>query len=231
MSWVKDALTSSIGRKLVMSLTGLFLIVFLVAHLAGNIPLLFKDGEAFNQYAHFMKHNKLIVASEVILFLGFIFHIVQGILLYGKNKGARKVKYAVPNKNEKVSWTSKMMGPFGMVILVFLILHLWDFFAFKYGPRTGLAMVTYDGVEMPNLFARVIHEFQDEISHVIFYPICMIVVGLHLSHGFQSAFQSLGLNHKKYTPFIKGLGTAYSIIVPALFALIPILIYLGITIG
>lgn len=214
-----------------MAKTGLFLIIFLVVHLIGNITLLFEDGEAFNQYAHFMKHNKLIVASEVILFLGFLAHIVQGIALVMQNKAARKQGYAVPHKNEKVSWTSKMMGPLGVVILVFLILHLWDFFAFKYGIRTGLELVSYDGVTMENLFGRVINEFKNEISHAIFYPLAMIVVGLHLSHGFQSAFQTFGLNHKKYTPIIKCLGLAYSIVVPLLFALIPIMIYLGITIG
>ena len=100
----------------------------------------------------------------------------------------------------------------GMVMLLFLILHLLDFFAFKIGAKTlpFPAIDLGNGEFMDNLFAQVQHEFRDEISHVIMYPIFMIAVGFHLFHGFQSAFQSLGLNHKKYTPFIKSLGTAYS---------------------
>ncbi len=237
MSWLKIALTSSIGRKLVMSLTGLFLIVFLVTHLVGNISLLYSDGTAFNEYAHFMKHNTLIIASEYILFAGFILHIVQGIMLVMKNKAARKQKYVVPNKNSKVSIASKIMGPMGIVMLLFLILHLMDFFFYKIGLKDLSAKYPQvpvpgsDIEKMDDLFSLVRHEFRDELWHVISYPIFMIAVAVHLSHGFSSAFQSLGLNHKKYTPFIQSLGLAYSIIVPLLFALIPILMYLGVTIG
>jgi succinate dehydrogenase / fumarate reductase cytochrome b subunit len=233
MSWVKDSLTSSIGRKLVMGITGLFLIIFLLAHLAGNIPLLFDDdGAAFNAYAHFMKHNKLIVASEVILFGGFILHIYQGIQLYNANKGARTQKYAVSNNNPKVSTASKIMGPLGMIILIFLLLHLWDFFAFKYGWRgeledfviNGEPILDADNHALPDLYKRVMAEFRNGWSHLIVYPLAMIAVAWHLIHGFQSAFQSLGVRHKKYTPLIKVVGYAYALVVPAAFALIPILI-------
>ncbi len=240
MSWVKDSLTSSVGRKIVMGLTGLFLIIFLMAHLAGNIPLLFADGgEAFNNYAHFMKHNKLIVLSEVILFLGFIIHIYQGIYLYRTNKAARTQKYAVPHKNSKVSTASKIMGPLGMIILIFLIMHLWDFFAFKYGVRgplvdakllDGSPLLDSDGNAIPDLFAQVIVQFQESIYSVFVYPVAMAAVSWHLIHGFQSAFQSLGWRHKKYTPLIQSVGFAYAILVPLAFAVIPILIKLGVTI-
>ena len=122
MSWVKETFSSSLGKKLVMAITGLFLVQFLLVHLIGNFPLLLDDnGEAFNAYAHFMKHNKIIVISEVVLFLGFIFHIVQGIQLVFANKAARSQGYSVSHKNSKVNPMSKYMGPFGMVILVFLI--------------------------------------------------------------------------------------------------------------
>jgi succinate dehydrogenase / fumarate reductase cytochrome b subunit len=207
MSWFKDSLTSSVGRKLVMGITGLFLITFLLAHLAGNIPLLLDDeGAAFNAYAHFMKHNKLIALSEVILFLGFIVHIYQGINLYRTNKAARTQKYAIPNKNPKVSKASKIMGPLGMIILIFLILHLYDFFAFKYGMRSaGLQMKSYEGGEaIPDLWSLVIVEFQTGIAHLIVYPLAMIAVSYHLLHGFQSAFQTLGARHKKIHPINQG---------------------------
>jgi succinate dehydrogenase / fumarate reductase cytochrome b subunit len=231
MSWVKATLTSSIGKKLVMSITGLFLIGFLVAHLIGNISLLSSTGDKFNEYAHFMKHNTLIVLSEVVLFLGFIFHIAQGLILESGNRGARKQKYTVANKNEKVDWKSKYMGPFGVVILIFLLVHLWDFFRFKYAFPEGLGNVEVNGEMIPDLYGRVIAVYTGSILHVILYPLAMLVIGFHLAHGFQSAFQSLGWRHKKYTPLIKTVGLAYAVLVPLAFAAIPVLIYLGITIG
>lgn len=231
MSWVKNTLTSSIGQKIVMSLTGLFLITFLVIHLIGNISLLYADGEAFNQYAHFMKHNPLIRIGEYVMFAGFLIHIVQGIILVRKNDSARSQGYAVAHKHEKVKMTSKYMGPFGIIILLFLGLHLWDFFSFKYFRLLDSAKVTYDGVEMDNLFAKVIEVYTTSPVHWIIYPISMFVIALHLNHGFQSAFQSLGINHKKYTPTIKTVGAIYSVAIPLALALIPILIKFGKTIG
>ena len=216
-----------------MSLTGLFLVIFLVIHLIGNISLLYPNGDSFNNYAYFMKYNPLIKAGEYVMFLGFLIHIFQGIALMRKNAGARTQGYAVAHKHEKVSITSKYMGPFGLVILAFLLLHLWDFFSFKYWRELDIpnAMVTVDGVEMHNLFAKVIQVYQESPIHWIIYPIAMFVIGLHLNHGFQSAFQTLGWNHKKYTPMIKTVGAVYSIIIPLALALIPILIKFHITIG
>lgn len=211
-----------------MATTGLFLVIFLVAHLAGNVSLLFDDnGVAFNSYAHFMKHNKLIVASEVILFLGFIFHIVQGIQLVMANKAARPTDYAMSSQTKTKNKNSKYMGPFGLVILAFLVLHLIDFFRFKYFSTPPSMLV--EGEEIADLYSIVKSTYQGSIIHVIIYPIAMAVIGFHLNHGFQSAFQSLGMNHPKYTPTIKCVGGAYSIIVPLAFALIPILIYAGVS--
>lgn len=228
MSWISDTLNSSLGKKLVMATTGLFLVIFLVAHLAGNVSLLFDDGGvAFNSYAHFMKHNKLIVASEVILFLGFIFHIVQGIKLVMANKSARPTAYAMSSQTKTENKNSKYMGPFGLVILAFLVLHLIDFFRFKYF-STPPSMIV-EGEEIADLYVIVKNTYQGSILHVIIYPVAMAVIGFHLNHGFQSAFQSLGINHPKYTPTIKCIGTAYSIAIPLAFALIPILIYVGVS--
>lgn len=230
MSWLID---STIGKKLVMAVTGIFLILFLLAHAAGNI-LLFKDdgGVAFNAYAHFMRHNPLIIASELILFGGFIFHIIWGIQLIFKNKSARKVKYAVQYKSDKVSSFSKMMGALGTIILIFLIIHLWDFFRYKFVDYFGLndlAPLGKDAEGVMLLYQEVIHEFSDGIGgiiHVVFYVLAMVALSFHLHHGFQSAFQTFGLNHKKYTPLIKTAGSVYSIAVPAFFASIPITIYI-----
>jgi succinate dehydrogenase / fumarate reductase, cytochrome b subunit len=231
MSWVKNTLTSSIGQKVVMSLTGLFLITFLIVHLIGNISLLYTDGDAFNTYAHFMKYNPLIKIGEIVMGVVFLLHIVQGILLMKKNASARTQGYAVAHKHEKVSFTSKYMGQFGLVILAFLILHLWDFFSFKYWRKSDIPMEIIDGVKVENLFAKVIQVYTESPIHWIIYPAAMFVLALHLNHGLQSAFQTLGWNHKKYTPAIKAVGAAYSFIIPLALALIPILIKFGITIG
>lgn len=213
-----------------MSLTGIFLIVFLLAHLSGNLLLLMCDGgESFNVYAHFMKHNILIVLSEFILFGGIIFHAVQGIILVKKNRDARPIAYAKDNA-ETQSKFSKWMGPLGIAILVLLILHLVDFFAYKYTADLmgGVAMKTYEGVEMADLASLVYVKFANPL-YVVVYVIFMLVLAFHLHHGFQSAFQSLGLNHAKYTPIIKKAGAIYAILIPLAFALIPIMIFFGCT--
>lgn len=225
-------ITSSIARKFVMSLTGLFLIGFLVAHLLGNLSLLNCDGgEAFNEYAHFMKHSTLMVIGEVVMFLGFIMHIVMGIQLIFKNKAARPIAYAKENAEVKSPF-SKYMSHLGILLMVLLLWHLFDFFSYKYfaGLRGGIEMVTIGGVEMADM-ATIVYAKLSELPHIIMYTVFMILISFHLHHGFQSAFQSMGLNHKKYTPIIKMAGTAYAILIPLGFALIPILIYLGVAGG
>ena len=229
MSWVKNTLTSSLGQKIIMSISGLSLVIFLLVHLAGDFTLLLNDGTAFNEYAHFMKHNTVIVASEFGLFGMILLHIVQGIMVSKKNSSARTQKYAVPHKNPKVSWTSKYMIHFGIVILAFIILHLWDFFSFKYFRAD--ALLNMAGTDLPDLHGKVHEVYTTSPIHWIVYPLAMLVVGLHLAHGFQSAFQSLGINHKKYTPLIKTVGNIYAVIVPLAFALIPLFIKFGLTFG
>ena len=216
-----------------MGLTGLFLIGFLIIHLLGNIPLLYNDGgQAFNEYAHFMKTSKIMVIGEVVLFSGFIFHIAQGINLIIQNKKARPVAYKIPHKNKKVDWRSKSMGAFGIIILVFFIIHLGQFFSHKYFIPMDEPPVTYEGVTMDNLYEEVLELFTGKLAliWVAFYGISMMVVGFHLHHGFQSAFQTFGINSKKYTPTIKAAGIIYAVLVPLMFALIPLLMYLGVKI-
>lgn len=247
MSWVTKTLTSSIGQKLVMSLSGLFLVIFLVTHLAGNISLLSADGRAFNEYAHFMKHTKVIVIGEVVMFAFILLHIVQAVALSKKNNAARSQKYAVPHKNEKVSWTSKYMMHFGIVILAFLVLHLVDFFSYKYFREASLNGIDFsnlgylelkdafyknaDKVYLPNLHAKVHEVYVNSPIHWIIYPAAMAVIGFHLNHGFQSAFRTLGFKHQKYMPIIQKTGLAYAIIIPLAFALIPVFIKFGLTFG
>lgn len=222
-------ITSSIARKYTMAITGLFLVVFLIAHLVGNLSLLKCDGgEAFNVYAHFMKTNPIITIGEIVMFLGFIVHAIQGILLIRQNKAARPIGYAHKNVSDTKSKFSKVAGPFGIIIMVLLVWHLWDFFSYKYFAdlRGGIEMMMVDGENIPDLAAIVYDELR-ETSHLIMYLVFMAVLSFHLHHGFQSAFQSLGINHKKYTPIIQKIGVAYAILIPLAFAMIPILIYFG----
>jgi len=224
MNWFSSFLTSSIGQKIIMSLTGLFLISFLAVHLIGNLQLLIPDGgEAFNIYAKFMTTNPVIKTTSYLLYAGILLHAIQGILLWRKNMASRNSRYATQKFNE-VSWASRYMGALGTIILIFLILHMWQFwFQMKIG---ALPLVSYEGYEgVKNLYAPVAEAFS-QWYYVVFYVFAMVMIAFHLLHGFQSAFQTLGLNHKKYTPLIKAIGVVYSVAVPLGFAIIPIYFFL-----
>lgn len=220
MSWLTDTLTSSIGRKLIMSLTGLFLIVFLVVHLAGNFQLLSADsGESFNAYAKFMTTNPIIKTTSYGLYAFILLHIVMSIVLVMKNKSARPVGYDKVKGSANSAWSSRNMGILGTIILFFLVIHMKDFWwVMKFGS------LPIDEFGNKNLYLIVSEAFS-QWWYVVLYVVCMIGLGFHLSHGFSSAFQTLGLNHKKYTPFIKGLGIVYAIAIPAAFASIPLYMF------
>lgn len=228
MSWILNTLTSTIGRKVIMALTGLFLIMFLAVHLVGNLQLLHDDGgEAFNIYSYFMAHNPLIqIVSKGNFFFIFL-HIFVSLTLYVRNKKARPIGYKVSAGNSNSSWSSRSMSLLGTLILMFLLLHLWGYwYQLKFVGEPLIKMITIDGVSMHNAYALVAESYQIP-GIVAFYVISMIVLAFHLWHGFASAFQSLGLNHPKYNGIISGSGKLYAIIVPALFALIPIYMYLN----
>ncbi|MEM6318146.1 MAG: succinate dehydrogenase cytochrome b subunit [Bacteroidota bacterium] len=226
MNWFVNFLTSSIGRKLIMSLTGLFLITFLIVHLIGNFQLLIPDGgEQFNLYAKFMTTNPLIKTVSYGLYAFILLHAVQGWLLWRKNRKARGGERYAVNATRAVGTSAvlaKNMSQLGTIVFVFLLVHMGQFwFKMKIG---ALPLEVYDGVEVKNLYAPVKEAFTN-IGFVLFYVVSMAVIGAHLLHGFQSSFQTLGLNHRKYTPAIKFLGNAYAILVPLGFAIIPIIFF------
>jgi succinate dehydrogenase / fumarate reductase, cytochrome b subunit len=226
MSWITNFLTSSLGKKIIMSLTGLFLIVFLVVHLTGNLQLMYDDGgEAFNVYAHFMTTNELIIFLSYGLYAFILLHIIQGILIALQNRGARKKGYAVANRKSN-TFASRNMALLGLLVFFFLAVHMGDFW-YKMKFTGELDMITYAGYDfaVKDLYGRVNTAFQ-EWWIVLIYVLGLIALALHLWHGFQSAFQTLGLNHKKYTPIIKGLGKIYSIVIPLGFAIIPLYFFL-----
>ena len=226
MTWLTKFLTSSIGRKLIMSLTGLFLVLFLIVHLAGNLQLLVDDGgNAFNGYAYLMTHNPLIKVIAYGNYFFILVHAFQGILLALANRKAKGTKYAV-NTNEAASWASKNMALLGILIFAFILIHMGDFW-FKMKFTDQLAMVSVEGLDnqVKDLYTQVTTSFSIWWL-VVIYLVGMAVLSFHLWHGFQSAFQTLGINHKKYTPLIESFGKFFALVVPIGFAIIPI-VYLG----
>jgi len=223
MNWFSKLFSSSLGKKLVMALTGLFLISFLVVHLIGNLQLLKSDGgEAFNVYAAFMTSNVIIKTISYTLYASILIHIIWAILLTRQNIQARGSSYVVVKNSS--AWTSRNMGILGTIIFIFLVIHLKHFWAEMHWG--GVPVVNYGDREVKDLYTLVALWF-DKGWYVGLYVVCMLGLAFHLWHGFASAFQTLGLNHVKYNPVIKFVGRAFAIIVPALFALIPVWMYLS----
>lgn len=223
MNWFTKLLSSTLGRKLMMALTGLFLILFLVVHLIGNLQLLKEDqGEAFNVYAHFMTSNPLIKIVSYVNYATILIHVIWAILLTRINAQARGGQGYAVVKNSS-AWTSRNMGILGTFIFIFLVIHLKGFwYEMHWG---GIATATYEGEEYKDLYA-VVDAAYSQSWYVGIYVFSMLILAFHLWHGFASAFQTLGLNHLKYNPVIRFVGRAFAIIVPALFALIPIWMFL-----
>lgn len=220
---MSNILTSSIGKKLLVSLAGLFLVVFLLIHLGINLSLILADSrESFNKAAHFMGTNVIIKVMEIVLFGGILLHMFYGVFLQIQNWLARPRRYRIENYSQ-TSFFSKFMIHTAAIIAVFLIIHLFDFY-FKAKFFGEVPLVIYDGKEYHDLGILVIERFKAG-GAVVFYIICFLFMAFHLLHGFQSAFQSLGLEHKTYTPVIKALGIIYTVLVAAGFILIPIYVY------
>jgi len=222
-------LTASIGRKFVMSLSGLFLVVFIAVHLGLNLLLIFDNsGELFNQGAHFMATNPLIKIMEPILGLGFVIHIVWSFFLEYVNWKARPVKYAKKNMSGASSWASRNMLVLGGLVLVFLIIHMINFFVkMKFTGDPLLDEVVVNGEHMHNAYALVSSAFISSTALSIFYIIAGVLLGFHLSHGFWSAFQTLGLNNKNWLKRWKVIGTIYAVLVAVGYAVIPLYFMLG----
>lgn len=216
MNWFTTFLTSKIGQKFVISLTGIFLILFLIVHLLGNLQLLKNDsGVAFNAYAHFMTHNIFIEIIGFGLYFFILLHAVQGIALALKNRKARgEVRYTSHFSGNK-GLAANNMALLGSLLLFFIIFHMKDFWwKYKYAGQVP------DG----NLYNAVAGSFSQGWI-VIIYLVSLVVLYMHLSHGFASAFRTLGLHNKKYTPVIKFIGLAYSVLICLGFAIIPIIMY------
>jgi len=271
-------LKSSIGKKYWMALTGLFLCVFLLGHLAGNLQLIFGTDLQFNQYAYFMTTNPAVKVLSYVTYISILFHAIDGIMLAVQNKKARPIGYAKNNAAANSTWASRNMAVLGTLLLVFIATHMMNFWAkmhfeemplqqqivevknpgtniveeivvynFTDGSAAPISAVQMGQLEIKNgkefyqggtdlkikegykdLYKITVDFFKDPtygLVFTLFYVFSMIVLAFHLSHGFRSAFQSLGANNPKYNGLINVLGLGFAYLVPALFAIIPIYLH------
>ncbi len=208
---------SSLTKKLVMGLAGLFLITFLVVHLIINLTMLLPDeGLTFSKAVKLMTTNPLIKVMEVVLFGGLFIHMIIGAWLWLKNRLARPNQYHNFNKSQ-TSFLSKYMIYTGVMVLIFLVIHFMNFYFVKLG-----WVAIPEGVEdSHDFYSMAIILFKSPV-YTFIYLILMIVLAFHLYHAFQSVFQTFGWNHTRYTPIIKTLAVIYSIVIPLGFAIIPL---------
>jgi succinate dehydrogenase / fumarate reductase, cytochrome b subunit len=227
MKWT-ELFTSSVGKKLVMGLTGLFLITFLVIHAGINACIWANDGGVmFNKAAHFMGSTVVIRVLEVGLFIGIFIHIIQGYALTVSNQSKRKVGYAVPMGNRGSKWYSRSMGLLGTILLLFFIMH-WAHFWVP-SRITGVEHeMLLPGTEkkLHDVFTLMKITFS-ELWVVILYVFACFSLCWHLIHGFHSAFRSVGVYNNKYLVLLKNTGIVYSIFISVVFAMMPVSMYLG----
>jgi succinate dehydrogenase / fumarate reductase cytochrome b subunit len=215
--------TSSIGKKIMMAGLGLFLIIFLLVHLGINLLLILCESrDSFNIAAHFMGTNIIIKVFEIVLFGGFLLHIFYGLLVQIQNWIARPIGYAKTHDSQ-TSFFSKYMIHTAVIIGIFLTIHLFDFYL-KAKFFGGVPEVEINGQKYHDLGLLVFEKFKIGWV-VIFYISAFLFMGFHLLHGFQSAFQTFGLDHKTLTPVVKASGVIYTIVVVAGFTIIPLVIY------
>lgn len=215
-----------------MALTGIFLVSFLIVHVGLN-ACIFADlqwlnpadnGEMFNKAAHFMGSTIVTRLLELVLFAGFILHIIQGYAIEAKNRGRRGQGYSIGMGSRGSTWMSRSMAILGTLIFLYLVMHIAQFWVPSRITK-DLQEVSYNGVRVHNLYLRMFEVFQSPVV-VVLYLVGVAALAFHLLHGFHSAFRSLGVHNKKYLSLLKGLGYGFTVIVCLLFALMPIAMYL-----
>ncbi len=213
--------SSSIGKKLLMALSGFFLLFFLLQHFTINFLSLISE-DLFNNVSHFMGTNVLVqFVLQPILMFGVMFHLLMGMYLDRKNKLARPVRYAMESPRHNSSWISRNMIITGIMIMLFLALHFYDFWI----PEIRVKYIEGDMSGLHNGEFRYWHELNHkfhDVYRVIIYCVAFVFLSLHLMHGFQSSFQTAGVRHAKYTPAIKLIGYIYAVFIPLGFIIIAI---------
>ncbi len=211
---------SSIGKKYAMALSAFFLLIFLLQHFMINFTSVISE-KTFNEVSHFFGTNPLIqFVMQPILMFAVIYHFVMGIVLELENRKARPIKYQVNGSKYNTTWVSRNMIWSGLAILAFLVLHLIDFFF----PEMQYKYICHYPDDPTRYYPELVHKFQN-LPRVIAYCVAFVFLGLHLAHGFQSAFQSVGANHAKYTPLFKLFGKIYAIVIPLGFIFIALYHY------
>jgi len=205
-----------------MALSGLFLLLFLFQHFIIN-SLSLGDGTYFNAASHFMGNNGIVqFIVQPILIVAVLFHLIMGVYLDMQNRSARNVKYQMSDAGKNSSWMSRNMVITGIMVLLFLGLHFYDFWI----PEMNYKYIEGTSPNASRYYGELVEKFKDPARTGI-YIVSFIFLSLHLMHGFQSAFQSVGFRHNKYTPMIKKLGDAYAILIPLGFIIIAVAHYVS----
>lgn len=211
MNWLTGTLGSSIGKKLMMAITGLSFCGFLAAHLAGNLTI-YGGKEAFNSYAeHLHSLGPLLTVAEVGLLTLFLIHVITGVILFLQNLKARPVRYKVNKRAGGRTIGSATMIYTGAALLAFIIFHLINFHFVDKSDTT---------------IFNIVSEAFSSTSYVVIYILAMVIAAIHVSHGFWSAFQTIGANHPKFMPLIQTVGIAFAVVVGVGFGFLPIYIFL-----
>ena len=213
---------STIFRKTLAGLSGFFLVLFLLGHLLGNLQLFIpgEDGQKqFNEYALFMTTNPAVKILSVLTYSSIILHTVLTLFLVFQSSNARDVKYLQSSGNANSTWGSKNMAVLGTLILVFIVIHMKSFWYEMHFGVIGL-----DPWGNKDLHTVTVTAF-NELWYVLFYVLSMVVLAIHLKHGVESVFQTLGIKARRYVSLIHKAAYGFALIVPAAFASIPIYLY------
>lgn len=212
-------------RKSIIAGTGLFLCIFLIVHLSANALLLLPEAMArdlYNSYSTTLRESTLISLVSYLLYLSIILHVIYAVIITYKNRNSRGSRYAVDHKLENSTWTSQNMGFLGMFILLFIVVHMANFWArIKLGFGEGVGLDVAGNIDVYEVTYTLFHN----IYYVLFYSILMIPLGLHLYHGLKSAFKTLGFYHKKGLRILAKISLIYAIIMSVGFGIIPLIVY------
>ena len=218
---------SSIFRKVLAALSGLFLVMFLIGHLVGNLQLFIPGVEGqtqFNKYAFFMTTNPIVKILSIITYSSIILHIFLTLFLTIQSKKARPIQYAIQSSNENSTWISKNMALLGVFILIFIIIHMKSFW-YKMHFGNMPFQVLNDGTTLKDLYTVTVSSFSSPL-YTGFYVLSMGILGMHLKHGIESSFQTLGIKVRKYEKILKSISLGVSLFIPAVFASIPVYIFI-----
>lgn len=212
-------------RKSVLATTGLFLCIFLIVHLSANALLLLPEATArglYNSYSTTLRENPLITIVAYLLYLSIVLHVIYALIITLKNRKARVGRYVVNHKAENSSWTSQNMGFLGVFVLLFIVVHLANFWArVKLGLGDSVGLDSDGNIDVYEITYTLFHN----MFYVIFYTVLMIPLGFHLYHGLKSAFKTLGFYHKKGLKTLANISLIYAVIMAVGFGIIPLIVF------